>query len=64
MTAEAEKKDYDKWFTAAAAFETEGARVGLTTCKFCGAAVFLDGRDEFNSMQRHVNWHYKNGEKL
>jgi hypothetical protein len=64
MSDATEKKSYDKWFTPAAAFETEGARVGVATCKFCGAAVLLDVRDDFNPMQRHVNWHYANGEKL
>ena len=44
-------------FTPARIFDTEGARVGIITCKKCGAAVFLDPSDPFSTMDLHMKWH-------
>lgn len=44
-------------FTPATVFPAECARVGITTCKLCGAAVLIDSRDEFDVMQLHIDWH-------
>lgn len=45
---------YDQFFTTATALSAEGARVGVTTCKLCFAAVLLDPRDEFNAARKHI----------
>ena len=49
--------DKTEVFTLAACFTVEGARVGIATCKLCGAAILLDHRDEFDVMQLHIDWH-------
>ena len=54
--------DYDKWFTPAAALSVEGNRAGIATCKICGAAIFLDSRDDFDTPMLHAGWHESRGE--
>ena len=44
-------------FSGARAILAEGARVGVVTCKQCGAALFLDPGDEFDVLQLHRDWH-------
>lgn len=39
------------------AWEAEGARVGLVTCKTCGAALLLDPANDFNVFDLHNAWH-------
>jgi hypothetical protein len=34
----------------------EGYRVGLTTCRECGAVVLL-GDNDFDGAKAHVQWH-------
>jgi hypothetical protein len=53
----AKHENYDKYFEAAAALHAEGARIGLATCKICGAAVLIDPRDETNRPRQHAEWH-------
>lgn len=48
---------YDTNFEPATALEAEGARIGLATCKHCGACVLLDPRDTFNRARQHAEWH-------
>jgi hypothetical protein len=48
---------YDKHYEPATAIEAEGARVGLATCRICGAVVLVDPRDDINRLQQHVEWH-------
>lgn len=48
---------YDEHFTAATAVLAEGARVGIATCRECGAAVLIDPRDEINYARLHSEWH-------
>lgn len=38
----------------------EGARVGLVSCHRCGAAVFFDPDDDFDTLLRHKAWHEEN----
>jgi len=35
--------------------EAVGGRIGLMTCKLCGATIMLE--DGVNSATRHVEWH-------
>ena len=35
----------------------EGARVGLTSCKLCGASVLIDPREDFDAVALHRQWH-------
>jgi hypothetical protein len=45
-------------FTGAAVItDDEGEAVSIVTCKLCGAAVFIDQRDEFDARQLHIDWH-------
>ena len=44
-------------FTKPRAITAEGARVAVVTCLACGAAVFMDPSDEFNSLAFHRLWH-------
>lgn len=44
-------------FTNATAIHAEGARVGLITCRLCGAAILLDRRDGIDAPQVHRDWH-------
>lgn len=48
---------YDKYFEPATAVEAEGARIGIATCKLCGAAIMLDPRDSENRAKQHAQWH-------
>jgi len=48
---------YDQNFEPATALDAEGARVGLATCKRCGASVTIDPRDTVNYLRRHHEWH-------
>ena len=54
-------ENFDKWFSPATAIQAEGARVGLTTCKLCGACVMLDPREEVNAARLHGEWHESQG---
>lgn len=42
-----------------AAFNTEGARVGMTCCLLCGAAVLCDPRADRDFVQVHHEWHVR-----
>lgn len=46
-------------FTEAAVVYAEGARIGIVTCKLCGAAILVDDRDGFNAIKLHKEWHQK-----
>lgn len=48
---------YDENFEPATVVMAEGARIGIATCKHCGAAVMLDPRDQINRIRQHVEWH-------
>lgn len=39
------------------AFAAEGARVGLTVCRRCGAALLLDPATPFDVTAIHAAWH-------
>jgi hypothetical protein len=43
--------------TVPRAVAAEGARVALTTCRLCGAAILLDPADDFDPVQHHRDWH-------
>ena len=43
---------YDIFFTTATSFMAEGRRVGILSCKICGAAVLLD--DEIDTPRLHA----------
>lgn len=49
--------EYDKHFEPATAVSAEGARIGIATCKECGAAIMLDPRDSMNRARQHHEWH-------
>ena len=53
-----DKENFEKYYTPATAFNAEGARVGVVTCKICGASIFLDEREEVNPLQIHIDWHW------
>lgn len=42
----------------------EGMRVGLTTCRVCGAALLLDPREDVSPLDVHYIWHRSKGEVL
>lgn len=53
-------------YTGVAAFDVEGARVGIMSCRLCGAAIFVDPRDRgetgvdgepFSPIAAHDRWH-------
>jgi len=44
-------------YTTARAWIAEGARVGLITCRRCGAAVFIDPYDNPTADVIHDDWH-------
>lgn len=44
-------------YTNATIWDAEGARVGIVTCRRCGAALMLDQRDTFNVKSLHDQWH-------
>ena len=48
---------YDEHFEPATVVAAEGARIGICTCKKCGAAVLLDPRDSTNRARQHAEWH-------
>ena len=48
---------FDKHFEPATAFDAEGARIGIATCKTCGATVVIDPRDTINYLRKHYEWH-------
>lgn len=37
--------------------QASGARIGLATCKVCGATITLDHRDETPADEIHTEWH-------
>jgi hypothetical protein len=39
------------------AWAAEGARVGLSTCSLCGAALLVDAQTGFDVFDRHTRWH-------
>lgn len=43
--------------SAFTSIEAEGARVGVTSCRVCGAAILLDPRDDFDNIAIHLAWH-------
>ena len=47
----------DYLFTKATVFAAEGNRVGLVTCRQCGAVILLDDRDNENWLNKHAEWH-------
>lgn len=44
-------------YTFARAFAAEGARVGLVTCRDCGASLLLDEANDFDVFAVHDDWH-------
>jgi hypothetical protein len=44
-------------YTRAAIVSAEDAKVGLITCRICGAAILVDPRDTFDATLRHSAWH-------
>ena len=48
---------FDDRFTRATALEAEGTRIGIVTCKECGAAIMLDPRDTIEPLRQHHEWH-------
>ena len=50
---------YHEVFTQMTAVPAEGARVGIATCRICGAAVMFDSRETENSLALHEAWHRK-----
>ena len=55
-------ENFDKWFDPCAALQAEGARVGITNCKVCGAAVLIDPRNEVDYARLHAQWHQEKTE--
>lgn len=53
---------FDENFEPATAVQAEGARIGITTCKRCGAAVMIDPRDAVNRAFQHYHWHVLAGD--
>jgi hypothetical protein len=52
--------DEQGWsYTGARTIVAEGARVGVITCRECGAAIVLDPDDDFDPAERHADWHRK-----
>jgi hypothetical protein len=49
---------------APTAVPVEGARIGLTTCRVCGAALLLDPREDVSPLDVHYIWHRAKGEVL
>lgn len=53
----------DENYTGVRAVPAEGARIGLRTCKRCGAAILLDPGDATDlpasSSEIHDEWHDK-----
>ena len=49
--------------TAYRAVPAEGARIGLVSCRICGAALVLDPGDTESVVERHVAWHLDRGER-
>ena len=47
----------DDQFTQATVLAAEGARVGIVTCRECGAAILLDPRDTIDPLLQHRAWH-------
>jgi transcription elongation factor Elf1 len=43
--------------TAATAIAAEGARVGVVSCRLCGAALLLDPREGWDNIGAHKAWH-------
>lgn len=49
--------DITRLFTALTAWSAEGARVGLVSCRSCGAAILLGGQLSVDTLALHVEWH-------
>lgn len=47
----------DQGTSGVRAIQAEGARIGLVTCKTCGASLLLDPADDFNVFDLHNTWH-------
>jgi hypothetical protein len=55
-------EDFYDTFTPGTILSAEGARIGLVTCRDCGAAILIDPRDvTVNFMRVHYEWHAKQG---
>jgi hypothetical protein len=50
-----------KWFTPYHAFVTEGGRIGLVSCRLCGAALIV-GDENLDTFSKHVHWHGEQGD--
>lgn len=52
---------FDVEFTGSRAWNAEGARIAVVTCKMCGAAIVIDPMDvdEFSATEVHAAWHGK-----
>lgn len=48
---------YAQYFEPVTTLQAEGGRIGLATCKVCGAVVLLDPRDTKSYHSVHVAWH-------
>jgi hypothetical protein len=44
-------------YTRAAIVSAQDAKVGLITCRICGAAVLVYPLDPFDAARRHSAWH-------
>ena len=44
-------------YTRATIINAESARVGISTCLTCGAAILLDPRDQVDARALHTKWH-------
>ena len=40
----------------------EGARIGLVSCRLCGATLMLDPRDDIDTSEIHMDWHRHHGD--
>ncbi len=52
-------EEYEKNFDLYSVVESEGGRIGFSTCKTCGASVQVDSRDRTNWLVFHIEWHKK-----
>ena len=51
-------ENFDKYFDPCTVIVAEGARIGISSCSICGAAVMADPRDEVNRFRMHIEWHH------
>lgn len=55
------REKWDMWFTRYYPFTTEGGRIGLMSCRICGAAVILGDSDQ-KSPEAHIHFHGEQGD--